>query len=171
MDGICALCTRLYATHALAAGLSGPELLLLLGLTGGAVLLRKGRYSASEQLLSEEVGQTPLYLERCGTGGKGGPTFQRLALCDQGMVLAQDHVPVFLRYAQLQEAWRSGLGPWSRVQLRLSEDAWRCYAQALRAPMMFADRVLSFASRDPDRILRILQSKGVALRACATAPT
>ena len=169
MNGICEACASIPAPHRVAAGLTGLQLLLLLGLTVGAGILMKRRSSATERLLPEEIGQTPLYAERCGTGGKGGPTFQRIALYDQGMVLAQDQSPVFLRYLDLQEAWRSGLGPWSRVQLRLSEPAWASYPQPLaRAPVIFPDHVLVVASRDPGRILQILQGKGVRVRATAS---
>jgi hypothetical protein len=170
MNGICEASASFYAPHIMAAALTGPQLLLVLGLTVGFGILLKFRYTATERLLPEEVGQTPLYTERCGTGGKGGTTFQRVALYDQGMVLAQDRSPVFLRYLDLQEAWRSGLGPWSRVQVRVSEEAWRSYYPPLaRMQMIFPDRVLAFASRDPDRILQILQGKGV--RPPATAST
>ena len=166
MHGIGEACTDIYARHMVAAALTGPQLLLLIGFAVVMGFVLKRNYAATERLLPEEAGQTPLYSERCGGGGKGGTTFQRVALYDQGMVLAQDNAPIFLRYSDLVEAWRSHLGPWSRVQVRITDEAWRGYYPPLgRAQMIFTDHVLAFASREPDQILTILQEKGVRLRA------
>lgn len=152
------------------AGLTGPELLFVLCAGGVGWILALRRRASTEHTLPEEVGQTPLYAERCGAGngpaGKGSATFQRIALYDQGMVLAQDRPPVFLRYSELEEAWRTHLGPWSSVQIRVTEDAWRTYYSSFtRALMISPKNVFIFASRDPDEILRILRDKGVNLRA------
>lgn len=148
------------------AALTGPELLVLLGVCGIAWILLKRQQRATERILPEEVGRTPLYAERCGGSGKAGPRFQRLALYDQGMVLAQDQLPVFLPYSELQEAWRTHLGLWSRVQLRITEDASRAYYGPVARALIISDRnVLAFPTRDPDEVLRILCDKGVSLSA------
>jgi hypothetical protein len=141
-------------------------LLFLLGVGGTVWILLKRQQRVTERILPEEVGQTPLYAERCGASGKGGPRFQRLGLYDQGMVLAQDSPPVFLPYSELEEAWRTHLGPWSRVQVRVTEDASRAYYGPFGRALIISDRnVLAFSTRDPDNVLRILRDKGVSLSA------
>ena len=141
-------------------------MLLLLGVGGIAWILLKRQQRATERTLPEEVGRTPLYAERCGGSGKGGPRFQRLGLYDQGMVLAQDQPPVFLPYSELQEAWRTQLGPWSRVLVRVTENASRTYYGPVGRALIISDRnVLAFPTRDPDTVLRILRDKGVSLSA------
>ncbi len=147
------------AAHSIRAALTGPELLILVSAGVAAWFLLRRRQTSTESTLPEESTQAPLYTERCGAPGKGRVTFQRLAMYDHGMVLAQDGAPAFLPYSGLIEAWREHLGAWSHVRIRLGDD------MRPRRLKISSDKLLSFASREPDRVLEILRAKGVKVRA------